>query len=504
MTTSLARLVPLLSLGFAVLNTAPAHAGEPAAEEGVAAPAEEVAAPEGQGEPAASADAPASASGAGAGSTRTTGADPSELPWKLRVGEVRESTGKKREGIPWIKRWAPERLMAEIGVFGGMFFPSTNHDFYNPESGHKPLWILNGEVGLRAAFFPERYVGVEAEGAFIPAKVRTSTNDLAPLWAFRGHVIAQLPLWNVAPFVLVGAGAMGAASNGAILGSDVDPAVHWGGGLKIFFNRWVGLRVEGRHVLAAKQATQDSFTSHGEFLAGLVFTLGRAKPFHPPPPNPDRDGDGFQNERDDCPDTPGVSPDGCPPPDTDEDGWVDTEDACPYEAGVEPDGCPVRDKDGDGIPDGKDACIDQPETDNGYQDEDGCPDEIPEKLREFTGIIEGIEFDYDSTAITEETKPTLDRAIKVLDEYPDIRIEIVGHTDNEGTPEYNDQLSKERAEAVKSYLVEGGVDESRITTRGAGQREPIASNKTEEGRAQNRRTEFKIIKKNRAKAATEQ
>jgi OmpA-OmpF porin, OOP family len=420
------------------------------------------------------------------------------LPWKLRVGIVADTQDRKRRDHPWLKRWAPERLMVEVGVFGGMFLPATNHDFYNPRGGHKPLWNVNGEAGLRLALFPERYLGVEVEGAFIPAKVRTSTNDIAPLWAFRGHVVAQLPWWSVTPFVLVGAGAMGVRSNPLVLGSDVDPSVHWGGGVKVYINRWIGLRVEGRHVLAAKQATQRSFTSHAEVLAGFVFTLNRAKPRVAPPPDPDRDGDGFANELDSCPDVPGVSPDGCPPRDSDKDGFVDTEDACPYEAGVEPDGCPIRDRDHDGIPDHLDACPDQPETENGFEDEDGCPDEIPEEVRQFSGVIQGIVFEYDSAAILDSSKPTLDRAIAVLKDYPDIRLEIVGHTDNQGTAEHNLELSEQRAEAVKQYLVAGGIERARIETRGAGQTEPIASNQSEEGRAQNRRTEFKILESKRA------
>jgi outer membrane protein OmpA-like peptidoglycan-associated protein len=482
--TSPARLASLVSLGLCVLFAPPAVAGEPESE---------ASGPATDSDAGASAEGSVSLGGDSASSSAEGEVRREDLPWKLQVGRVHETTGKKRDGLPWLHRWAPERLMGEIGIYGGLFLPSEQHDFYNPDSGHKPLWILNGEVGIRAAFFPLRYLGVEAEGEFVPAKVRTSTNDLAPIWGARGHLIAQLPMWNVAPFLLVGAGAMGAASNPVILGHDVDPAVHWGGGVKIYINRWVGVRIDGRHVLAAKQATQNSVTSHAEVQLGLIFTLGRAKPFVAPPPNPDRDGDGFLNERDDCPDTPGVSPDGCPPRDTDEDGWVDTEDACPYEAGVEPDGCPIRDKDGDGIPDEKDQCIDRPETDNGFEDEDGCPDEIPDELREFTGVIQGIQFETKSTAITADSKPTLDRAIKVLEEYPDIRIEIVGHTDNVGAPEDNDKLSKDRAAAVKTYLVEGGIDDSRIETKGKGESQPIATNETEEGRAQNRRTEFKIL-----------
>jgi outer membrane protein OmpA-like peptidoglycan-associated protein len=474
---------------WALLAASPAYAGGP----------------EGEGDSGASVSLAAGSEGPATATTSTTsttsepaGTDPKTLPWAYRVGIVAQTKEKSRKDIPWLKRWAPERLMAEIGLFGGLFLPNDNHDFYNPDSGYKPLWRVDGELGLRAAFFPERYIGLEVEGAGMLARARISTNDIVPMWTARGHVIAQLPWWNVAPFVLVGAGAIGVVSNPLILGRDVDPAVHWGAGVKIYLHRYVALRVEGRHVLAAKTATQNSFTSHGEFLAGLSFTLGRKKPLPAPPPDPDRDKDGFLNERDDCPDTPGVSPDGCPARDTDKDGFVDTEDACPYEAGVEPDGCPIRDQDKDGIPDTSDRCVDRPETDNGYQDEDGCPDDIPEAVREFTGIIEGIEFEFDRADIRDTSKPKLDRAIKVLTDHPDIRIEVSGHTDNEGTAQHNDELSLARAEAVKKYLVDGGVDASRIETRGAGSREPVATNETEDGRAKNRRTEFKIIKAKRA------
>ncbi len=405
-----------------------------------------------------------------------------------------QSREMKRRDVEWIRRWAPERNMGEIGVFGGVFLPAVNHDFYNPQSGQKPLWAVAGDVGLRGAFFPLPYLGVELEGAGMIGRIRSTTNDPAILWAARGHVVLQLPFWNIVPFVLGGAGAMGIQSPKILLGNDVDPVAHWGGGVKIYLNRWLGLRVEGRHLIGAREATQRSYTNHAEVLGGLFITLGRAKPAKQAPPDPDRDDDGFLNDRDRCPDVPGVSPDGCAPRDSDEDGFVDSEDACPYEKGVEPDGCPIRDQDRDGIVDDRDECIDRPETDNGFEDEDGCPDELPEGIKEFSGVIEGIEFELDSTVVLDGSKAVLDRAIKVLDEYPDIRIEIVGHTDNEGTPEYNEKLSRERAESVEKYLVDHGIDDARLETRGAGESEPRTTNDTEDGRAKNRRTEFKILK----------
>ncbi|EDM81803.1 OmpA domain protein [Plesiocystis pacifica SIR-1] len=464
------------------------------------------------GDPAAEpAPAPAPAEDASAGGSAELSLDGGRGDAKAsatKTNAALESTDKKRLDVPWLERWAPERNMAEIGVYGGLFFPSDDHDFYHPDTApQKPLWQLNGAVGLRASFQPLTFLGVEAEGGVLPSKIRSSTNDTVILWKVRGHLIAQLPYWSVSPFVLIGGGAMGVNSPNILLGDDIDPAMHWGGGLKVYVNRWIALRVEGRHILSAKSANQRDFTSHAELLAGLSFTLGRQKPKPIVPEDPDRDKDGFENAVDSCPDTPGVSPDGCPPRDTDEDGWIDTEDECPYEAGVEPDGCPIRDTDGDGILDDTDACIDEPEKVNGYKDEDGCPDEVPIAVREFTGVIEGIEFEYNSATIREgKSKEVLDAAIKVLEEYPEIRIKVVGHTDNQGTPEYNKKLSTDRADAVKQYLAEGGIAEDRIETFGAGQSDPLTTNETEEGRAKNRRTEFEIIKKakpERAKPTTE-
>ena len=88
----------------------------------------------------------------------------------------------------------------------------------------------------------------------------------------------------------------------------------------------------------------------------------------------------------------------------------------------------------------------------------------------------------------------LDKSAAVLIEFPSLRVLITGHTDNTGTREKNVQLSKGRAEAVKTYLVGKGIEPSRIETKGAGPDEPIDSNVTAAGQQRNRRIEFKLIK----------
>jgi outer membrane protein OmpA-like peptidoglycan-associated protein len=386
--------------------------------------------------------------------------------------------------------------MWELGLFGGLFLASDEHDLYDPDSaGAQPLWRVAPDVGLRLGYFPLRPLGVELDFDLIPTRSRTITNDLALVYGFGGHAVVQLPFYSVVPFFVVGGGLLGIRSHIATLGNDVDPAFRYGGGIKVMCNRWVAARVDVRSNVSAAANRQRSGTQHLQILFGLTFTLGRAKevPVPPPvePPDPDRDKDGILNERDQCPDKPGVAPHGCP--DTDGDGFRDDQDACPEVAGVHPDGCPAKDTDKDGINDPLDKCVEEPETWNGYEDEDGCPDELPAKVKEFSGTIEGIAFDFNKDTIRPSSTPTLDRAVETLKEYPDIKVKIIGHTDDVGSHEFNVDLSRRRAEAVRDYLIKGGVEPVRVTTEGRGPAEPVAPNDSEENRAKNRRIEFQIV-----------
>ncbi len=194
-----------------------------------------------------------------------------------------------------------------------------------------------------------------------------------------------------------------------------------------------------------------------------------------------------------CSDVPGIAPDGCPERDRDGDGFPDSVDACPDDPGVEPDGCPIPDKDGDGILDPDDWCLGEPEHKNGYLDSDGCPDDIPKDLAKIVGIIHGVQFELDKDVLKRSAFAPLDRAIEVLKKYPEIQIEVTGHTNSTGFVMYSRSPSSRRASSVKRYLVEHGIDEARIETRGAGADEPIDTNKTARGRARNRRIEFTIL-----------
>ncbi|MBN1472716.1 MAG: OmpA family protein [Syntrophaceae bacterium] len=100
-----------------------------------------------------------------------------------------------------------------------------------------------------------------------------------------------------------------------------------------------------------------------------------------------------------------------------------------------------------------------------------------------------VKFDFDKATIKAGYYKDIDDLIEVMKDYPDLQIVVEGHTDSVGSAAYNRKLSQERANAVKKYMVENGVNASRITARGYGEEEPIASNSTEQGRAKNRRVE---------------
>lgn len=196
-------------------------------------------------------------------------------------------------------------------------------------------------------------------------------------------------------------------------------------------------------------------------------------PRYRPRPNPtrgDRDGDGFPDELDACPDAP-----------EDRDGFQDA------------DGCPEDDNDQDGIPDAQDRCPRAPETFNGISDEDGCPDKIVVEETLIT-TFEPVYFKTNSEEIEERSHPMLKEIARVLEINPDMRIRVEGHSDSTGDDDYNLDLSQRRADSVRLFLLENGAARGQVTAVGHGERRPIASNATPEGRAKNRRVEFHILR----------
>lgn len=299
-------------------------------------------------------------------------------------------------------------------------------------------------------------------------------------------------------------------------------------GFNIWFTENLAFNVQSVY----KHAFADDFNSHFQHVAGFKISFGGVDtdgdgiydkndecPEVPGLPEfngcPDSDGDGIQDNMDACPNEAGLAQfDGCP--DTDGDGIPDPQDECPTVAGIAAmNGCP--DSDGDGVRDSEDECPNEagPVANNGcpYEDSDndgvldkddecpevagpvannGCPEPDVQVMNELNEYSRTVLFDLNKATIREESKETLQSVAEIMQEYPNVTFYIEGHTDSTGEASYNEQLSKERAQAVKDFLVEQGVSEDHLVAEGYGESQPIASNNTREGRQENRRVEITL------------
>jgi len=248
----------------------------------------------------------------------------------------------------------------------------------------------------------------------------------------------------------------------------------------------------------------------------------------------DRDGDGYRDPDDRCPDKAETyngyqDTDGCPDdPDTDGDGLTDSKDPCPTLAEdmdqfLDGDGCPELDNDLDGLEDTKDECPNEAEDPEGYEDTNGCPDldndldEVPDLTDECPNtpgqkekaplgcpikpalvvvtdcevkITQQIHFETAKDKIRPESFPILDAVVEVLENNSAIKLQVQGHTDDVGTNKYNLDLSDRRAGSVRKYLVSHGISVERLQSKGFGEEVPLVENNSTENRALNRRVQF--------------
>jgi OmpA-OmpF porin, OOP family len=143
------------------------------------------------------------------------------------------------------------------------------------------------------------------------------------------------------------------------------------------------------------------------------------------------------------------------------------------------------DTDRDGVVDASDRC---PGTPNGVAvDEVGC-------TQQGKVTLAGVRFENASATLMRDSTAALDRVAADLKKYPQLQIEVQGHTDSVGSPGYNLRLSQQRADAVRAYLIEQGVRAEQVAARGYGEAEPIGENATVAGRAQNRRVMMSVLK----------
>lgn len=302
-----------------------------------------------------------------------------------------------------------------------------------------------------------------------------------------------LPESKIQPYLLVGAGGIDDKLDG-YRGTSIF-AGEAGGGLLWNLGSMDGpARVQVR--TEAKYRRQFGNTAYGASDVGdvvfgvglqLLWGLHPAAPVTPPPPPPvDSDHDGVPDNLDRCPNTPAgakVDANGCEF-DSDGDGVVDRLDQCPDTpkgTPVNAVGCPL-DSDGDGVPDAQDLCPNTPKGDK--VDVHGCT--IAGEIK-----LPRVHFETDSAVLTPDSTAELDDAVATLKKYPQMEVEVNGHTDIRGSAKHNQVLSQKRAESVVAYLKEHGVT-NKLSAKGFGKDRPIADNKTEEGRAMNRRVSLKI------------
>jgi outer membrane protein OmpA-like peptidoglycan-associated protein len=205
---------------------------------------------------------------------------------------------------------------------------------------------------------------------------------------------------------------------------------------------------------------------------------------------PDADGDGIADKDDACPNEAGIAAlGGCP--DADGDGVADKDDACPSEAGpAENKGCPWPDSDNDGVLDKDDQCPDVA----GTVANKGCPEVTEEVQKQLNDYARTILFDTGRASLKTESVSVFVDIIKILNEYPNAKFTVEGHTDSVGSEKLNQSLSEKRANSVRDFLVQEGIGADRLTAIGYGEAKPIATNDTRAGRAQNRRVEINLVK----------
>lgn len=289
-----------------------------------------------------------------------------------------------------------------------------------------------------------------------------------------------------APYVILGFGGLDAKST--LFSDESNAFTTYGAGLNLRLTDRAALRIEHRErdISESNLDIKDKVTS-----LGLSFAFGaRDMPPAPPPApaDPDSDGDGVNDSRDACPNTPAgyrVDARGCPL-DSDGDGVIDNDDQCPNTfrgADVDARGCELDD-DKDGVVNRLDRC---PNTTAGVRvDVNGC------EIRDVIDLP-GVTFETNSDRLLPGADRVLQDAAATLRRYPDLVVEVAGHTDSQGDAAYNQGLSERRAATVRDYLINAGVAEANLTLRGYGEAMPVADNSTAIGRAANRRVELRLI-----------
>ncbi|AQS94182.1 cell envelope biogenesis protein OmpA [Polaribacter sp. BM10] len=420
-------------------------------------------------------------------------------------------------------------------------FGLNNVDFYNTDDfseqvkdllGNNDWNVLPSISRISADKYLNKGFSLQLAGSLNKIETVTRKDDSDFLyWAV--DAIVKYDLNNLVgetawfdPYVYLGGGYTSVDSNG-------EGMLNAGVGFNTWFNDNLGLNFQ----TGTKKGFADEVKAHYQTTLGLVIKFGGKdtdgdgvydkddacpevaglKEFNG---CPDADGDGIKDSDDACPNVAGLaSMNGCP--DADGDGVADKDDMCPSEKGTKANkGCP--DSDGDGVVNKNDKCPSQagpmanggcpwPDTDgDGVLDKDdkcvnvagpasnnGCPKPVinVEDENMLSEYAKAILFNVGKSSFKPGVTAKLNEMVKVMNNNPSATFVIEGHTDSSGSAPLNLRISEKRAIAVRDYLVKQGVSTTRLEAIGFGEGEPVATNKTRAGRAQNRRVVVKVTNK---------
>ncbi len=443
--------------------------------------------------------------------------------------------------------WADPESPFEVGAFGGGFISSSDHQFYDlpkfpdPTMPRPSLQTVAPMFGLRALLQFSDNLGLEADGSWTLESTQGASDSVTVIHV-GGTAIAQVPVaeHRIIPFAGLGWGVWDSKSTA--LGNTLHFPVHGEVGARLFITDTIAVRLDLRYYRGPSWVAPYTLAAgYAEFGLGFSW-VPQFTPSKPEPERPDgdADGDGIPDSKDGCPNEPEdkdmfMDDDGCPDPDNDGDGIPDAVDKCPldpedYDGFQDQDGCPDVDNDNDGIPDERDLCPNEPEDKDGYKDLDGCPDPdndgdgIPDELDkcpnepetvngvedqdgcpdkgdglvvlspERLELLEPIQFDRDK--LSKKSTNLMGQIAATLRGHAEIaRLRVTAYVQPSKDPDKDQELSDKRANGVRDWLVQWGVDPKRLIARGFGSTKPLVSPDQKGAAAINDRVELIILER---------
>ncbi|HEX4455136.1 MAG TPA: hypothetical protein VH143_29950 [Kofleriaceae bacterium] len=351
----------------------------------------------------------------------------------MRIGAIAVVLGwSQLAHAGWLETggfFGADKLPADVKLGGNTADPEQR-----PQTGPE----LGGRIGWIAVPTRHLELGVEAELAITPTWTGYGfssgrASDFAPVIGYRGALVVRLADYSqIKPHVLVGAGGASVASGSPYLHDTSDPQLFYGVGATVDVTPDLQLRIDARQ---GWLPTEGGEGATYELMLGVGTSFGRPAPSPPPPP-----------PREHAPAPIAIATSLEPDPDPDPD---------PVE--VAPD--PNADDDGDGIANGVDQCPTAAETFNGWQDADGCPDEVPAAIATALAAAAAVRFDGKHVKLGDANEAVLGPVLDVLRTHLELHVDIVAHA---GADDPSAELATKRADAVKWHFVELGVPADRF------------------------------------------